>query len=81
MMKGEKQMKYETLIFMKVLSGLVQQNYYTNDKKAVLLSAWQDACRKKDFHQALELIREISSVNKNKVWAKELMEIEERIGG
>lgn len=74
-------MKYETLIFMKVLSGLVQQNYYTSDKKAVLLNAWQDACRKDDFHQTLDLIREISSVNQNPIWAKELVEIEERIGG
>ena len=72
-------MKHETLIFMKVVSGLFQQGVITAQKRNCLLNEWRSGVKEMDRKKLSCLVTEVMAVNKNRVWKSELEEIREEL--
>lgn len=72
-------MKYATIIFTKVLSGLCQQEVFSKKKRDNLVSAWKEAVSSNDRKTLMALVVELEKQNKNPMWAKQLNEIKEKI--
>lgn len=72
-------MKYETMIFCKILSGLYQQKVFSKEKRDRMVHSWQDSTALGDTEKMICLVQEVSAANTNPVWRQELNEILERI--
>lgn len=65
-------MKYSSLIFTKVLSGLFQQRILTAEKRNALMSEWRKSISEGSREKLCDLLSELLYLVDNKVWKKEL---------
>lgn len=65
-------MKYATMIFIKVLSGLCQQQVVNSEKKIAMIETWKASRDSKDIITMKKLLDELYSITSNQVWRGDL---------
>lgn len=70
-------MKYGTLIFTKVLSGLYQQKLISAEKRKRLLTEWNKGTNGQDYNMLMNLVKELDAINRNELWHSELNQVME----
>ena len=65
-------MKYATMIFIKVLSGLCQQQVVNPEKKIAMIETWKASRDSKDISTMKKLLDELYSITSNQVWRGDL---------
>lgn len=70
-------MKYGTVIFAKVLSGLFQQKLVSAEKRKRFLTEWNNGTIQQDYDKMLNLVKELKALNVNETWRTELEKVME----
>ena len=67
-------MRYATIVFMRVLSGLLSGGIILPERRNVLVQAWKEANGSQDSQEAKELLHELLETSEGRLWREDLMQ-------
>ena len=67
-------MRYATIVFMRVLSGLLSGGIILPERRNVLIQAWKEASGSQDSQKAKELLHELLETSEGRLWREDLLQ-------
>ena len=72
-------MRYATIVFMRVLSGLLSGGIILPERRNVLVQAWKEASGSQDSMKAKELLHELLETSEGRLWREDLLQAMESL--